>query len=185
MKRVKKTRCVDCRFFRRHMGAPVKEKGVVLQPGNRYCMAGKKPRLFRPGDPKVYPPKWCSAQIFPPVLRIYTVRSGWGVFQEYKKKSCQQHRIPIDPSPHHYTPRLTGKAPVEAREFYQKLMECRREQCYVAQGTLEELLGVGVREDEIVEFDDGILPVFFYVDTGKYGWLVHQIQFHKEGVRDE
>ena len=31
----------------------------MLQFGQQYCTAGKKYRMFKKKDPKIYPPNWC------------------------------------------------------------------------------------------------------------------------------
>lgn len=56
--------------------------------------------------------------------------------------------------------RLPGTAPMEAREFYKEVSAIGRYECYLSLTTVGDLLGVKIREDEIVKFDDGSLPVF-------------------------
>lgn len=185
MKRMKKARCADCRHFRLHTGEPVGEKGVTLKSGERYCMAEKRPRRFRPGDPKIYPPKWCPAKISPPILRIYEMRYERRLYHEIQKKNDQHDRTAYRPSPEHFVLRLTGTAPMEARGFYKEVCEIRRYECYLSLTTVGDLLGVKVREDEIVKFDDGILPVYFYVDEGPSGTRIRQIFRYGDGISDE
>ena len=40
-------------------GEPRQEGYIVLQFGQQYCTAGKKYRMFKKKDPKIYPPNWC------------------------------------------------------------------------------------------------------------------------------
>ena len=49
--------CPDCFIYKE--AAPKKLAGAVLEFGERYCRGGKRIRVFKRHDPKIYPPSWC------------------------------------------------------------------------------------------------------------------------------
>ena len=51
-------------------GEPRQEGYIVLQFGQQYCTAGKKYRMFKKKDPKIYPPNWCPKLKKPCEFRV-------------------------------------------------------------------------------------------------------------------
>lgn len=71
-KKIKKTKCTDCKYYLRYSSTSTqKNNGILLRPGERYCLGAKKSRLFKPHDSKVYPPAWCPRHKKPSELKVY------------------------------------------------------------------------------------------------------------------
>ena len=125
-------------------------KGVRLQPYEHYCFKCKRPRLFRGKDPKHKVPAWCPKRKTPSELRIYSFRTAddW-ILHEQLCKSCGKE---IQPTAYRYAVRRETTSTLSPYEFWR-----RRET-----ETESELLPVPITLHEVVEFDDGLKPVFFY-----------------------
>ena len=54
---------------------PKKQNGVLMKPGDRYCLGSKKPIRFGRKDPKIYPPKWCPKRKSSCEVRVYGFKS--------------------------------------------------------------------------------------------------------------
>ena len=69
-------RCTSCPNRLTYLDpVPRRERGVNLQFGQTYCTAGKKPRVFKKKECKVYPPDWCPKKKWPCEFRIYTFKN--------------------------------------------------------------------------------------------------------------
>ena len=70
--KVRQPKCTFCPYHHRHAEAcGTKLKGVYLRPFSRYCTGGKRPRVFKPKDPKEKVPAWCPRRITPCAVRVY------------------------------------------------------------------------------------------------------------------
>ena len=140
--RIPNARCCDCDALVRHTGQPQKVRGTILQPGLRYCMGFKRPRCFQNHDPKINAPKWCPKRLNPAALRIY----GF-------KDENAQHMYDVFGGiyAHRYAVRYTGTT-------YQN-----------ANSILKDEIPNGLRleEGEVLEIDDGLLPIFFSMCCGQ------------------
>lgn len=148
--KISKPRCTDCPYFIQHTSSiPKKCRGILLKNGCRYCTGGKKVRRFMAKDPKIYVPYWCPIQKVPPVLRIYCHKDSETSFLEYILKA---DGIIFTPSGYRYALRQECPSPVSAREFVQRLEE----------EPIDKILNQAIYTDEVLEFDNGLLPQFFW-----------------------
>ena len=70
--KVPQPKCTFCAYHHRHAEAcGTKLKGVYLRPFSRYCTGGKRPKVFKPKDPKEKVPAWCPRRITPCAVRVY------------------------------------------------------------------------------------------------------------------
>ena len=70
-----KPRCSSCPYYGVHRELAAKTvKGVFLPSGCRYCSGGKKIRVFKRSDPKVYIPSWCPRHKSPAEIRVYCLK---------------------------------------------------------------------------------------------------------------
>ena len=138
---IPKARCSDCDAWHRHTSPPQKVRGMIMQPGFRYCMWLKRPRCFRSQDPKIKVPQWCPKRLVPTVLRIY----GF-------KDANAQHVYDVLGGiyAHRYAVRYTGTTRQNANSI-------------LKDGISEDLR---IAEGEVLEIDDGILPIFAQMTGG-------------------
>lgn len=72
VKGIQRFRCSRCPHRLTYLkGEPRQEGYIVLQFGQQYCTAGKKYRMFKKKDPKIYPPNWCPKLKKPCEFPIY------------------------------------------------------------------------------------------------------------------
>ena len=146
-----KPRCGNCPYYGRHNEAvPRKVQGAFLKVGSRYCTGGKRIKVFKPRDPKVYVPTWCPRRKFPLELRVYWFKDSNAWFLHYLLERDGVHG---SPSGYDYAVRYEGHTEVTARDFYE----------LIQQKTITEILGVRVRNGEIIEIDDGLKAYYFHV----------------------
>ena len=150
--------------------APMKIKGVSLKPGYRYCTGGKRTRQFQRRDPKVYVPSWCPLRNSPAILRIYCYKSS--------KRALLRLLLKLDgvdytPRAYDYAMRYEGSTTLTARNL----------EGWKGDETLEQLLGIAVYLDEIVEIDDGLTPYFFYSRFVRDAFTLCCIPFDGEQAR--
>lgn len=129
---------------------PRKKNGVTMHTGERYCMAGKKPRKFKRGDPKVYVPSWCPKVKSPKELRIYGFKSSRDWF--FHQEECSRAGKDVIPSGWRYAVEYELHTDLSPQDFWKGL----RTQ------TATSLLGAAIHRHHVVEIDDGVKPVFFY-----------------------
>jgi len=157
-------RCEDC--TERFICSDKTPRGTTLNYGVSYCRGGKRIRMFRPKDPKVYPPAWCPKRKKPAEYRIYAYRNAavW-----YCRELFKRNGVPISPKGFEYALRAEGSTGMDAAAF-QKALKGQ---------SPSKLLGVPVHMDDIIEIDDGLRPYFFYVTDSKVEVLWH---FDKEAA---
>lgn len=142
----------DCRYSCPHF----RSVGTLLNE-TYYCMKkGKNGKRFLKKELKHKPPEWCPLRIIPPVCRIYGFKDALGESME------RDNRLSIDPDQmswyfsmaHRYRFRIEVPLGMTAAQFYAAVKE----------EPVETVLGgVPVNNGELIEIDDGLSPVFFYV----------------------
>ena len=148
-KRIPRYRCKTCPFRAVHLNPASKRvQGAYLKYGMNYCTAGKKAHIFKPNDPKVYPPSWCPRLKRPAEYRVYAFKDTNAWFLNYSFKYMGES---LTPSGSAYAVRVQGHTSLTAREF----------QDATKNAFVEDILGIRVSEDEIIEIDDGLQPSFF------------------------
>lgn len=148
---IHKPRCVNCPHYGCHSGpAAQKVKGAFLRVGSRYCSGGKRIRVFKSSDPKVYVPSWCPRQKSPAELRVYCYKDtdSW-----YLRQLLEQDGIRSAPSGYKYAVRYEGSTALTARDFYEQIQR----------QPIADILGLKVLFGEVVEIDDGLVPYYFHV----------------------
>ena len=148
---IHKPRCEDCPYYGRHNEpVPKKVKGAFLKSGCRYCSGGKRIKVFKSSDPKVYVPSWCSRRKAPAELRVYSYKdtNTW-----YLRRLFKDEGISSSPSGYEYAVRYESTTELTARSFYELLQ----------QQMIEDILGFEVWTDEVIEIDDGLVPYYFHV----------------------
>ena len=145
----------SCRFHCPHF----QSVGPILNE-TYYCMEkGKKGKRFLKKDLKRKPPEWCPLRLDPPVCRIYGLKDILGESME------RDNRLSTDPDQvswyfpmgHRYRFRMEVPLGKTAAQFYSAVKE----------EMVETVLGgVPVNTGELIEIDDGLSPVFFYVYNG-------------------
>lgn len=124
--------------------------GVMMQPCESYCVAGKRARRFRASDPKRKPPAWCPRRKSPCEFRIYGFISEQAMLMHLFLASDIGDTV--NPYEHRYGLRYEGVTELTPKEFWRRLND----------GGIKEVLPVPVQLYEIVEVDDGLKPVCFY-----------------------
>ena len=103
VKGIQRFRCSRCPHRLTYLkGEPRQEGYIVLQFGQQYCTAGKKYRMFKKKDPKIYPPNWCPKLKKPCEFRVYDFKDAntWYLHTLLKRKS--------PPDGYQYAVRLLG-----------------------------------------------------------------------------
>ena len=148
---IRKPQCANCPHYGYHSG-PVaqKVKGAFLRVGSRYCSGGKRIRVFKSSDPKVYVPSWCPCRKSPAELRVYCYKdtNSW-----YLRHLLEQDGIHSTPSGYEYAVRYEGSTTLTARDFYKEIQR----------QPIEDILGFQVKNGEVVEIDDGLVPYYFHI----------------------
>ena len=174
MSKTSRLTCAECpNFLWFREKAPRKERGATLRPGERYCLGGKRPRLFRPSDPKVYPAKWCPRKIFPYIFRVYRKNFFMKVYAQGKKRRVSRGEIRY---PNAYTLKYEGVSNWSGKDVLEILRQRREQDRFKGLPDVEELLERHFLEGDILEFDDGLKPMF-YLATWKG---IRQVAFEKE-----
>lgn len=157
---VRKNTCSECKSHFHYMEPfSVKQKGVMMRFGDRFCMGGKKPRRFGRGDPKLHVPTWCPKRKDPCELRVY----GFKNTDEWMMHDCLCASLGRDilPEGRRYAVMFELHTKLSPREFAER---CNDEPD-------AETLGVAVHRHYVVEIDDGIKPTFFYKTENGYQLL--------------
>lgn len=128
---------------------PKRVSGAALKYGQQYCRGGKKLRMFRPRDPKVYPPAWCPRRKDPAEYRVYSYMNAmvW-----YHRRLFKEAGSPFTPSGYEYALRAEGSTGMAPAAF-QKAVKGQPP---------SELLGIPIYMGDVIEIDDGLRPYFFF-----------------------
>ena len=149
--------CTDCPNYFLHDGNTVMNKGGIrLHPFDRCCTALKRAHKFRKNEAKRKIPAWCPKRKSPCELRIYGFVSSeaWFAHVLFARKDRRLH----SPIPSRYGLRYEGSTELAPQEFWK---EC-------CKGSLLPALPTTVKLYEVVEIDDGLMPVCFYRAEGGY-----------------
>lgn len=98
---LRKETCYECEKHLRYMESnPIKQMGVTMHMGERFCTSGKRARKFKRNDPKVYVPSWCPKRKIPSELRVYCFKStvDWMLHE----RLCYDLGKEISPEAHRY-----------------------------------------------------------------------------------
>lgn len=154
--------CPTCQQSYTNMGVePVVKNGVSMNWGDRFCLGGKRPRRFRKSDPSLKVPSWCPRRKTPTEVRIY----GFKSFRDWfcHNEACKRSKKTIWPSEFRYVLEKELTTPLTARDFWKRLET----------EPAEALLGCEIECYQVVEFDDGIAPIFFYRSERGFHVLVY------------
>lgn len=172
----KRTCCKTCPYYREsykeHLDRPV-----------FYCTGKGKNRMRRIGkkDRASSPPEWCPRYITPPKLRVYAIREDYMTLYILDRLDAQEKNRKIYPAEFRYELRMETESPVSAYHLYHDVRDTQTMQSvYLAD--VSQMLGTEVRSDEVLEIDDGINPVFFYLDTLP-DFDLRPIRFDKEKMK--
>lgn len=157
---LRKSTCGGCASHLHYMESmPVRQNGVTMHFGERFCLAGKRARKFGRRDPKIYVPDWCPKRKRPSEVRIYCFKDtdGWMMHE----RLCHDLGQDIIPDARRYAVEYELHTDLTPREFAKR---CRWE-------SDAELLGAAVHRHHVVEIDDGIRPAFFYKTEKGYELL--------------
>lgn len=144
-------RCSSCPFRETFHGAvPQKVPGACLTPGTQYCKGGKKVRVFKPKDPKIYPPSWCPRLKKPAEYRIYAYKDPetWLLHQFLRADGS-----PGSPSGYEYALRAKGRTELTAPVFLSA----------AESKSPSDVLGTAVHVYEVLEIDNGLQSAFFHI----------------------
>ena len=148
---IHKPRCATCPYYEIHSEpVPRKVRGAFLQVGCRYCSGGKKIRVFKRSDPKVYVPSWCPRRKEPAEMRIYCYKDTNAWFLNFL---LEQDGVRRFPSGHEYAVRHKCSTELTAKGFYE----------LTEQKLVDDILGFPVSNNEVIEIDDGLRPYCFVV----------------------
>jgi len=110
--------------------------------------------MFRPCNPKVYPPVWCPRRKDPAEYRLYSYVNA---VVQYYRRLFKEAGSPFTPSGYEYALRAEGNTGMAPATF-QKALKGQ---------SPSELLGIPVYTDDVIEIDDGLRPYFFFVTDKK------------------
>lgn len=135
---------------------PIKLNGILMKPGERYCLGKKKAVRFTARDPKMYPPAWCPKRKSPCEVRVYGFKStrDWYLHDLL----CRDLGMEISPQPSHYYVEYECTTELTTKWFWEELNH----------HFASELLPVTVQTHWIVEIDDGLKPVCFIKTEGGF-----------------
>lgn len=173
--------CEECpKFIRFREEKAKRQHGITMRPGERYCTAFPRARRFRTGDPKVYVPKWCPRRISPLILRIYEENWYLSLCLKFVKRKVRGGRIA---NPSGYTLRYEGTTHWTGSDVKKMLQVRKDENRFFGIPDIEEYLKTEVHESEILEFDDGLKPMFYLIRNSD----IRQVVFDKQYayVREE
>lgn len=157
---LRKAICAECEKYLQYMEShPIKQMGVTMHMGERFCTGGKRARRFMRGDPKVYVPDWCPKRKTPSELRVYGFKTIEDWMMHYDL--CSSMGKDISPSAYRYAVLYELHTPLSPCEFARR---CNEEPD-------AQTLGVAVHRHYVVEIDDGIKHSFFYKTSHGYELL--------------
>ncbi len=153
--KIRKFRCVDCADrFTCLDKAPKRVSGVTLKYGHQYCRGGEKIHMFRPRDPKVYPPSWCPKRKSTAEYRVYAYKNA---AVRYYRELFKGIGSLTSPRGYEYALRAEGNVNMVPAAFLKALKG----------QSPSEILGISVHTDDVIEIDDGLRPYFFFVTDKK------------------
>ena len=135
-----------------------------MRPFSHYCTGGKRPRVFKPKDPKEKVPAWCPRKITPCAMRVYHYKNP---DTELLQSLLWQRGMEPYVSAADYAVCYESHTDISAEEF-------QNEVCFL---NLSDRLGFPLHPWEVLEIDDGLYPYFFYLDDKL---RLHCIHFRKE-----
>ena len=166
---LKRPVCYTCpNHFQVPLGPAQSRCGITLEPGARYCMAGRRPHRFKKRDPAFLVPRWCPKRKVPSELRIYTFKSQHDFFLHEQLSEDLGHAI--TPQARRYAVEYELHTDLTPRESW---LRCGCE-------SDAALLGVAVHRYHVVEIDDGLCPVCFY--KTEHGYEI--IHFDTQSVKN-
>ena len=143
---IHKPRCATCPYYEIHSEpVPRKVRGAFRQVGCRYCSGGKKIRVFKRSDPKVYVPSWCPRRKEPAEMRIYCYKDTNAWFLNFL---LEQDGVRRFPSGHEYAVRHKCSTELTAKGFCE----------WSEQKLVDDILGFPVSINEVIEIDDVLRP---------------------------
>lgn len=149
--------CAGCPYLYVHENnSSIIKQGTKLAPFDRCCTASKRARKFRKNEAKRKIPVWCPNFKSPCALRVYGFISPEARFTH--TLFARRDKYGDSPAVHRYGLRFEGTTENTPRVFW-KL--CR-------ESTVLPTLPVRVDRYEVVEIDDGIKPVCFYLSEKGY-----------------
>ena len=122
-----------------------------MKPGERYCLGKKKAVHFTAKDPKRYVPAWCPKRKSPCEVRVYGFKSVRDWY--FHNRLCRDLGMDILPEATRYCVEQETSTELTPKRFWEALEE----------KTLSELLPVTVSKYGLIEIDDGLRPVCFYM----------------------
>ena len=148
---LRKVTCCECEKHLRYMESdPIKQMGVTMHLGERFCTGGKRTRKFKRNDPNIYVPSWCPKRKTPCELRVYCFKNTdeWMMHNQL----CYSLGKAISPEGRRYAVLYELHTDLTPQEFAKR---CNKE-------SDAETVGAAVHLHYVVEIDDGISPAFFY-----------------------
>lgn len=172
---LRKPTCVECKSYLHYMeNMPIKQKGVTMHFGERFCLGEKRARRFKRNDPKIYVPQWCPKRKTPCELRIY----GFKNIDEWMMHDslCYHTGKDILPEGRRYAVFYDLHTDLTPREF----ARCCNEKSDA------ETLHAAIHRYYVVEIDDGIKPTFFYKTGNGYQLLSRfDAEIAKKNIRED
>ncbi len=151
---IPKPSCVACPHNYSHSTNSVRQRGVMMHFGERFCLKEKRARRFKKSDPKIAVPQWCPRRKSPRELRIYRLKDIESrVLHDLCNRSVGAKAAPMA---HRYALAQTLTTEFTAKEFSDR----------VQYETDSDLLGQWLSDYSVIEFDDGLMPICFYKVDG-------------------
>ena len=156
MKDIRIPTCMDCPCRLDYEGSIGQIRdGTRMKPFERYCTATKRPKLIRKGYMIRKPPSWCPKRKDPCEVRVFGFASDEAEQIHYFHAATSGK---VSPQEHRYKPVFTGTIPLTPREFWRR---CHEYGADLGLPTKVELY-------QVVEIDDGLKPVCFYLTPNGY-----------------
>jgi hypothetical protein len=154
--KIREASCRSCAAYYRHTGLPQKKYGVMLHEYERYCIAGKRARLYKKRDPVTKVPDWCPKRIFPYRVRVFGFKNeqDWFMYEQL----CLSLGKTLPPEARRYKVVSEATTELTAKAFW--------EECSYSAG--HGLLSADVPLHGVVGIDDGLLPQYFFRCEGGY-----------------
>ena len=153
----RKPACYECQHdFRYTDVIPMKRQGVMMHMNERFCLGGKKARLFKKRDPVFDVPGWCPRRKDPCELRLYGFKSSSEELLHYEL--CQSIGTEMSPNESECALLHKGFTTLSPCDFW--------ERCKTMPNPVEGILERTIEKYQVLEIDDGLKPVFF-LKTGR------------------
>lgn len=144
--------CVGCPYnYYYHDPIPKPQQGITMHLGERFCTGGKKAHRFKKSDPKRGVPSWCPKRKNPCEVRIYIFKSANDRLMHLYLSEDPNN--PLYPSAHRCAIAAGTTIGLTPQVFWER---CQSE-------PPASLMGRNIPFYSIVEIDDGLMPVFFYL----------------------